>query len=80
VRTLVAIVTVGPIIGRLSRRRLGMLLVRPGPAHFSPLTDLCVADDIDIHIDRTFTLDEVPEALRYVGEGHAHGKVVVAID
>ena len=80
VRTLVAIVTIGPIIGRLSRRRLGMLVVRPGPTHFSPLTDLCVAGDIGIHIDRTFGLDEVPEALRYVGEGLAHGKVVVAID
>jgi NADPH:quinone reductase-like Zn-dependent oxidoreductase len=57
-----------------------MLLVRQGPAHFSPLTDLCVAGDIGIHIDRTFALDEVPAALRYVGDGHAHGKVVVAID
>ena len=80
VRTLVAIVTIGPIIGRLSRRRLGMLVVRPGPTHFSPLTDLCVAGDIGIHIDRTFGLDEVPEALRYVGEGLAHGKVVVTTD
>ena len=80
VRTLVAIVTLGSVIGRLSRRRLGMLVVRPGPAHFSPLADLCVAGDIGIHIDRTFGLDEVPEALRYVGEGLARGKVVVATD
>jgi NADPH:quinone reductase-like Zn-dependent oxidoreductase len=80
VRTLAAIATIGPILGRLDRRRLGVLVVRPGPAHFSPLTDLCVAGDIGIHIDRTFRLDEVPEALRYVGEGHAHGKVVIATD
>jgi NADPH:quinone reductase-like Zn-dependent oxidoreductase len=78
VRTLVAIVTVGSIIGRLSGRRLGMLVVRLGPTHFSPLADLCVAGDIGLHIDRTFGLDEVPEALRYVGEGLARGKVVVA--
>ena len=80
VRTLVGIVTIGSIIGRLDRRRLGMLVVRQGPAHFSPLTDLCVAGDIGIHIDRTFGLDDVPEALRYVGKGLAHGKVVVATD
>jgi hypothetical protein len=48
--------------------------------HFTPLTDLGVAGDIGIHIDRTFGLDEVPEALRYVGEGLAHGKVVVTTD
>ena len=80
VRTLVGIATLGAIIGRLNRRRLGMLVVRQGPAHFSPLTDLCVAGDIGIHIDRTVGLDEVPQALRYVGEGLAHGKVVVATD
>jgi hypothetical protein len=44
------------------------------------LTDLALAGDIAIHIDRTFKLDEVPEALRYVGEGLAHGKVVVTTD
>jgi NADPH:quinone reductase-like Zn-dependent oxidoreductase len=76
-RTLLAIVTVGSVIGRLSGRRLGMLMVRLGPTHFSPLADLCVAGDIGLHIDRTFGLDEVPAALRYVGEGLARGKVVV---
>jgi NADPH:quinone reductase-like Zn-dependent oxidoreductase len=80
VRTLVAIVTIGSIIGRLTRRRLGMLVVRQGPTHFRPLTDLCVAGDVRIHIDRTFGLDEVPEALRYVGDGLAHGKVVITIE
>jgi NADPH:quinone reductase-like Zn-dependent oxidoreductase len=80
VRTLVAIVTIGSIIGRLTRRRLGMLVVRQGPTHFRPLTDLCVAGDVRIHIDRTFGLDEVPEALRYVGDGLAHGKVVITTE
>jgi NADPH:quinone reductase-like Zn-dependent oxidoreductase len=56
---------------------LGVLAVKPGPAHFQPLADLCVAGEIAIHIDRTFGLDDVPEALAYVGEGRALGKVVV---
>jgi len=77
VRTLLAIMTIGSIIGRLTRRRIGVLVVPQGPRYFTPLTDLAVAGDIGIHIDRTFGLDEVPEALRYVGEGLAHGKVVV---
>jgi NADPH-dependent curcumin reductase CurA len=34
---------------------------------------------VTIHIDRTFGLDEVPEALTYVGEGRALGKAVVAL-
>jgi NADPH:quinone reductase-like Zn-dependent oxidoreductase len=30
-------------------------------------------------IDRTYSLSEVPEAIRYVEEGHARGKVVITI-
>jgi NADPH:quinone reductase-like Zn-dependent oxidoreductase len=80
VRTLVAMATVGSLAGRLTRRRMGVLVVPQGPEHFGPLADLCVAGDLDIHIDRTFGLDEVPEAMRHVGEGRALGKVVVTID
>jgi NADPH:quinone reductase-like Zn-dependent oxidoreductase len=80
VRNLLAILTVGSIIGRLTRRRMGVLVVPQGPTHFTPLADLVVAGDIGIHIDRRFGLDEVPEALRYVGEGLALGKVVVTTD
>lgn len=79
VRTLLAMATVGSVIGRLTGRRLGVLVVHQGPQHFGPLADLCVAGDVRIHIDRTFRLDEVPEAMRYVGEGRARGKVVVEI-
>ncbi|WP_275002780.1 zinc-binding dehydrogenase [Promicromonospora iranensis] len=34
----------------------------------------------DIHIDRTYPLDEVPQALAFHGEGHALGKVVIDVD
>ena len=30
-------------------------------------------------IDRRYSLNEVPEAIRYVGEGHARGKVVITV-
>ena len=56
-----------------------MLAVKAGPTRFEPVADLCVAGDLAIHIDRTFTLDEVPEALAHVGKGRALGKVVVSV-
>ncbi|MDG9678762.1 NAD(P)-dependent alcohol dehydrogenase [Micromonospora sp. DH14] len=73
------VLTVGAMAGRFSNRRLGVLAVREGPAHFEPVADLCVAGDLGIHIDRAFTLDETPEALAHVGEGRALGKVVVSL-
>ncbi|WP_203755385.1 NAD(P)-dependent alcohol dehydrogenase [Catellatospora bangladeshensis] len=79
VRALLRVLTIGSAVGLLTHRRLGVLAVKEGPAHFEPVAELCVAGDLAIHIDRTFTLDEVPQALAWVGEGHALGKVVVSV-
>ena len=79
VPALLRVVTIGAIAARLTGRRMGMLLVKEGPAHFEPLAELCIARDVRIHIDRTFGLDDVPAALAYVGEGRALGKVVVTV-
>jgi NADPH:quinone reductase-like Zn-dependent oxidoreductase len=79
VGTLLRVLTIGSLAGRLTHRRLGVLAVKEGPTHFAPVADLCAAGDLGIHIDRTFTLEEVPEALARVGEGHALGKVVVGV-
>ena len=77
VRALLRVLTFGWPIGRLSGRSIGVLVVKQGPAHFEPLTALCVSGEVRIHIDRTFPLDKVPAALAHVGEGRALGKVVV---
>jgi len=31
-------------------------------------------------IDKTYKLSDVPEALRYLEQGHARGKVVIAVE
>ncbi|MET7402663.1 NAD(P)-dependent alcohol dehydrogenase [Dactylosporangium sp. NPDC005572] len=79
VSALLRVLTLGSLTGLLTRRRLSVLAVKEGPAHFEPVTERCAAGDLKIHIDHTFTLDEVPAALARVGEGHALGKVVVSV-
>ena len=79
-RALVRVLTIGGIAGRLTHRRIGVLAVKEGPTHFEPMADLCIAGEVGIHVDHTFGLHDVPEALARVGEGRALGKVVVAID
>jgi NADPH:quinone reductase-like Zn-dependent oxidoreductase len=79
VPTLLRVLTVGSVVGRLTDRRIGVLAVKEGPAHFDPMAALCLAGEVRIHIDRTFTLDEVPAALAHVGEGRALGKVVIEV-
>ncbi|GAB2693038.1 NAD(P)-dependent alcohol dehydrogenase [Thalassiella azotivora] len=77
VPTLLRVLTAGWAVGRVTGRSIGVLAVREGPAHFEPLADLCAAGEVAVHVERTYTLDEVPEALAHVGEGRALGKVVV---
>jgi NADPH:quinone reductase-like Zn-dependent oxidoreductase len=43
------------------------------------LKDLIEAGKVTPVIDRTYTLTEVPDAIRYMREGHARGKVVITV-
>lgn len=77
VPTLLRVLTVGALVGALSGRSIGVLEVKEGPEHFQPLAEQCAAGAVQIHIDRTFGLDDIATALAHVGEGRALGKVVV---
>lgn len=77
VPTLLRVLTVGALVGALSGRSIGVLEVKEGPEHFQPLAEQCAAGAVQIHIDRTFGLDDIAAALTHVGAGRALGKVVV---
>jgi NADPH:quinone reductase-like Zn-dependent oxidoreductase len=77
VGTLLRVLTAGSVVGLLTGRSIGVLGVKEGPDHFRPLADLCATGEVQIAIDRTFSLEEVPAALLYVGDGKALGKVVI---
>jgi NADPH:quinone reductase-like Zn-dependent oxidoreductase len=77
VPSLLGVTTLGWLTGRVSGRKMGVLAVKEGPVQFVPMAELCVAGEVRIHVDRVFGLDDVPEALAYVGDGRALGKVVV---
>jgi NADPH:quinone reductase-like Zn-dependent oxidoreductase len=79
VRSLLRVLVGGFVVGRASGRRIGVLAVKEGPARFEPLAARCVAGDVAIHVDRTFELADVADAMARVGEGRALGKVVVEV-
>jgi NADPH:quinone reductase-like Zn-dependent oxidoreductase len=43
------------------------------------LKELLEAGKLTPVIDRTYSLGEVPEAIRYLEEGNARGKVVISV-
>lgn len=77
VPTLLRVLTAGSAVGRLTGRRIGVLAVKLGPAHFEPVAELCAAGVVAINVERTYRLDEAADALAHVGAGRALGKVVV---
>jgi NADPH:quinone reductase-like Zn-dependent oxidoreductase len=78
--TLLQVLLIGPAIGRTEGKKIRLLAVRLGAQHLAPLVELCQAGKVRTVIDRRYQLSEVPEALRYFGEGHAKGKVVILVE
>jgi NADPH:quinone reductase-like Zn-dependent oxidoreductase len=78
--TLLQVLLIGPLLGRAEGKKLRLLVVRLGAQRLAPLVALCQAGTITTVIDRRYRLDEVPEALRYLGEGHAKGKLVAIVE
>ena len=53
--------------------------VRPNQKDLGFMTELLEAGKVVPVIDRRYPLSEVAEAIRYYGEGHARGKVVITM-
>jgi NADPH:quinone reductase-like Zn-dependent oxidoreductase len=77
--TLLQVLLLGPVTGRSAGKKVRVLAVRLGAQHLAPFVELCRSGRITTVIDRRYPLSEVPEALRYLGDGHARGKVVITV-
>jgi NADPH:quinone reductase-like Zn-dependent oxidoreductase len=69
----------GPWLSEKGGRRLGRVDMKPTAADMQILADLLGTGKLTPVIDRRYTLAQVPEAIRYLEEGHARGKVVVTV-
>jgi NADPH:quinone reductase-like Zn-dependent oxidoreductase len=67
------------VLSRFVGQRLRMLSSTPRPEDLQTLRKLSEAGKVTPLIDRTFPLREVPEAIRYLVEGHGGGKVVITV-
>jgi NADPH:quinone reductase-like Zn-dependent oxidoreductase len=67
----------GPWISALGSKEMGVLRVQPNKRDLNVVGERFEAGKVVPVIDRRFPLAEVPEALRYFGDGLARGKVVI---
>jgi NADPH:quinone reductase-like Zn-dependent oxidoreductase len=68
-----------PVVGAFSRQRLRPLVSKERSQDLLVLKELIEAGKVTPVIDRTYPLAEAPEAIRYLAEGHARGKVVIRV-
>jgi len=61
------------------RQRMRVFVATHNGGDLAALRELVDAGAVAPVIDRRYELSEVPEALRYQGEGHAQGKIVIAV-
>ncbi len=77
----------GPLTGTINawlyahfvNQKLMFLFANLNPEDLDVLRDLMREGKITPVIDRQYTLSEVPEAIRYLEQGHARGKVVIKV-
>jgi NADPH:quinone reductase-like Zn-dependent oxidoreductase len=60
-------------------RRIELVMSKPNQKDLLVLKDLIEAGKLTPVIDRSYQLAEVPEAIRYLEEGHARGKVLITV-
>ena len=68
-----------PIVSLFVGQRLRGLATKVKQEDLVTLTELVEAGTLTPVIDRTYPLIEAPDAIRYLAEGHAAGKIVIKI-
>jgi NADPH:quinone reductase-like Zn-dependent oxidoreductase len=69
----------GPRLSKTGGKKLGGVSAKTNRKDLMFLKELLEAGKIAPVIDRCYPLSETAEALRYLGQGHARGKIVIKV-
>ena len=70
----------GPFISMTGSKKIGLMSAKITDKDLVFLKELFEAGKVKSIIDRRFPLSEVAEAIRYLEEGHARGKVIITVE
>ena len=69
----------GPVMSRTGRQKMGNSAHKPNAQDLLVMKELIEEGLVTPVIDRRYPLGETAEAIRYLEEGHAQGKVVITV-
>jgi len=67
-------------LSRFVSQKMGMMMADANQKDLTVLADMMQTGKLKPVIDRTYKLDQVSDAIRYLEQGHARGKVVITVD
>lgn len=67
------------VLSRVTSQRFVTFMARPNPEDLETLRELLASGAVKPVIDHCFALNRTPDAIRYLEEGHAQGKVVITV-
>ena len=67
------------LLSRFVGQKMGTYITKENHADLLVLKELIESGKVTPVIDRTYPLAAVPEAIRYLQEGHAQGKVIITV-
>ena len=67
------------VLSRFVTQKFVGVLAKSNKTDLTILHGLMTSGEVTPVIDRCYRLSEVPEAIRYLKQGHARGKVVIAL-
>ena len=74
------VLLLGPLLSRLGNKKMRIMLTHPSQKDLVFLRELLETGKIVPVIDRSYPLGDVAEAIRYLLQGHARGKVVITVE
>jgi NADPH:quinone reductase-like Zn-dependent oxidoreductase len=70
----------GSLMSKAGGKKMGGVSARPNQEDLVFMRELLEAGKVSPVIDRRYPLSKTAEALRYIGEGHARGKIVITVE
>ncbi|CRK84757.1 NAD(P)-dependent alcohol dehydrogenase [Neobacillus massiliamazoniensis] len=71
---------VGPLFSKTLGKKMAILVHKPNRNDQNYLKQLFMAGTVVPVIDKQFPLSKAADAVRYLGEGHAKGKVIIRVE
>ncbi len=68
------------VYSRFVKQKMGFMMAQPTTDDLTLLAGMVESGKLKPIIDRTYKLDQIKEAIAYVEEGHARGKVIITVE